>query len=126
MTHFSVHPRHRIFVKGYRFLSFAKNMGKNIGKKISKNLSGKYSQNFLIILNNYTLRTTSKRVIQKTAEVTGDLIGNKVPNRITKAPKKSQQNKSETFTNDNDKETLKERYISPGERQKNFDDVRLV
>ena len=39
-----VQPRHRIFVKGYEFLSFVKNMGTNIGKKISKNLSGTYSQ----------------------------------------------------------------------------------
>ena len=31
--------RDRIFVKGYRFLSFAKNIGKSIGKNISKNLS---------------------------------------------------------------------------------------
>ena len=38
-------PRDRIFVKSYRFLSFAKYMGKNIGKKISKNLSGKFSSN---------------------------------------------------------------------------------
>ena len=32
MTRYSVHPRHRIFVKGYGFLSFAKDMGRNIGK----------------------------------------------------------------------------------------------
>ena len=44
MTHYSVQPRDRIFMKGYGFLSFAKNMGKNIGKIISKNLSSKYSQ----------------------------------------------------------------------------------
>ena len=37
-------PRHRIFVKGYGFSSFAKNMDKNIVKNISKNLSDKYSQ----------------------------------------------------------------------------------
>ena len=30
---YSVHPRDRIFIKGYGFLSFAKNMGKNISKK---------------------------------------------------------------------------------------------
>ena len=39
---YSVQPRDRIFVNGYGFLSFAKNMGKNIGRNISKNLSGKY------------------------------------------------------------------------------------
>ena len=44
MTHYSVQPSDRIFMKGYGFLSFAKNMGKNIGKIISKNLSSKYSQ----------------------------------------------------------------------------------
>ena len=36
-----------MFVRGYRFLSFAKNMGNYINKNISKNLSGKYSQKFL-------------------------------------------------------------------------------
>ena len=41
MTRYSVQPRDRIFVKGYRFLSFAKNMVKDIGKNISKGLSGK-------------------------------------------------------------------------------------
>ena len=29
---YSVQPRDRIFIKGYGFLSFAKNIGKNIGK----------------------------------------------------------------------------------------------
>ena len=43
MMQYSVHPRDRIFVKDYGFLSFAKNMSKDIGKIISKNLSGKYS-----------------------------------------------------------------------------------
>ena len=31
------------------------------------------------------LKTSSERVIQKTAEATGDLIDNKIANRITKA-----------------------------------------
>ena len=39
---YSIEPRDRIFVKGYIFLSFAKNLGKNISKNISKDLSGKY------------------------------------------------------------------------------------
>ena len=37
MTRYSVQPKDRILVKGYRFLSFSKNMCKNIGKNISKN-----------------------------------------------------------------------------------------
>ena len=47
MMRYSIQPRDRIFVKDYRFLSSAKNMGKNIGKNISKNLSGKYSRKLL-------------------------------------------------------------------------------
>ena len=43
MIHYSIQRRDWIFVKGYEFLSFAKNMGKNI----SKNLSSKYSKKFL-------------------------------------------------------------------------------
>ena len=43
MARYSVQTRDRIFVKGYGFLSFAKNIGKNI----SKILSGKYSQKLL-------------------------------------------------------------------------------
>ena len=53
----------------------------------------------------------------KTAEATGDLIGNKIANRIIKASKNSQQNISETVTNEHDKEIPKERYVSPEERQ---------
>ena len=43
MTRYSVQRRYRTFVKDYRFLFFARNMGKNIDKNISKNLSGKYN-----------------------------------------------------------------------------------
>ena len=41
MTHYSVQPKDRMFVKSYGFLSFTKIMGRNIGKNISKNLSSK-------------------------------------------------------------------------------------
>ena len=46
MTRYSIQPRDLMFVKGYGFSSFSKNMDKNIGKNISKNLSGKYSPKF--------------------------------------------------------------------------------
>ena len=36
---YSVQPKDQIFVKGYGFLSFARNIGKNIGKHISENLN---------------------------------------------------------------------------------------
>ena len=66
MTRYSLQPRERIFVKGYGFFSFPKNMGKNNGKNISKNLSCKYSQTLLHHAKpsaRDALKTTSKRTI---------------------------------------------------------------
>ena len=76
MTCSSVQPRVQIFVKGYGFLSFAKNMGRNIGKNIIKNLSNKYSQKLMDHAKQSAtdaLKTASKRAILKTAEATGNL-----------------------------------------------------
>ena len=90
-------------------------MGKNIGKNISKNVSAKYSQKLLDHAKQSAadaFKTTSKKEIQKRAEATWDLIGNKVAIRITKVSKNSQQNNLETVTNENDKEIPIERYIS--------------
>ena len=97
-----------------------------MGKDISKSLSGKYSSGVLTmrqkLLNHAkksatdALKSSSKRVIQKTAEATGNLIDNKVAIRTTKVSKNSQQNISETVTNEYDKEIPKGRYLSPEER----------
>ena len=57
MTCYSTEPKDQILVKGYGFLPFAKNMCENIGK----NLSGKYSQVFLIMLNNLFQKEQEKR-----------------------------------------------------------------
>ena len=35
---YSTEPRNKIYAKGYRFLSFAKNMGKNLSNKYSQKL----------------------------------------------------------------------------------------
>ena len=35
---YSIEPRDRIYVKGYGFLSFAKNIGKNLSNKHGRNL----------------------------------------------------------------------------------------
>ena len=40
------------------------------------------------------LKTSSKRVIQKAVEATGDLCVNKIANKITKLSKNSQQENS--------------------------------
>ena len=76
---YSIEPRDRMYVKGYRFLSSAKNMGKNF--------SNKYGQKRLYSAKKST--TASKRAIQKTPEATGDLIGNKIADKNNKQIKKT-------------------------------------
>ena len=43
----------------------------------------------------HAFKTFSKKVIQKTEEVTGDLIGSKIADKITRSSKTSQQNNFE-------------------------------
>ena len=73
------------------------------------------------------IKTVSRREIQKTAEATGDLIGNKIVDEITSDSKKSSEELQ--IKNNLDKannEISKERCISPEERQQIIDELRLV
>ena len=59
-------------------------------KNMDKNLSGKYGQKLLDSAKKSAtnvIKTTSKRAIQKTAKTTGDLIGNKIADKITNISK---------------------------------------
>ena len=79
---YSVEPNDRIYVQGYGFLPHAKNIGTHT--TVIKNLSNKYSQKLLNTTKKSTthaIKTASKRAIQKTAETTGELIGNKIPEK---------------------------------------------
>ena len=67
---YSTESRDQMFLNGYVFLSFAKNIGQNVSK------------NFLIVLN-LMFKNACKRRIQKTAEATGDLSGNKSADETT-------------------------------------------
>ena len=60
-------------------------------------------------------KIASKRAIQKTAEATGYLIGNKIADKITSYSKNLV---NESHSNDVDNEIPKERYISPQKRKK--------
>ena len=76
-------------------------MCKKIGKSVNKNLSGNYSQKIMVHTEKFATVThtiTSKRIIQKTAEASVDLIGNNVADKITKIPKTSPYNVSETVS----------------------------
>ena len=120
---YSIGPRDRIYAKRYGFFSFAKNMGKRLSNKDSQKLidSAKKSTTDAI-------KTASKRPIQKTAEATGDLIGNKTADKITSFSRKKSarelQNNDETENVEID--TSKKRCISPEERKQIFEELRLV
>ena len=124
---YSMEPRDRIYVKGYGFLSFAKNMGKS--------LSNKYGQKRLDSTKKSAtdaIKTASKKASQKTAEATGDLIGNKIADKRRSVSKK--KSTKELHNNDKTKgeeeevgiTTPKKGYISPEERQKIIEELKLV
>ena len=103
-------------------MSFAKNIGKN--------LSNKYGKKNIDTAKKSTtdaIKTASERAIQKTAEATGDLICNKIADKITRISKKS----NKELPNNDKKEDVeitahKKRYISPERRQWIIDELRLV
>ena len=107
---YSIEPRERRYVKGYGFMSFA------------RNFSDKYSKSFMdkgIDLSKTFVKISGKKILKETAKATGDLIGNKIADKITAKPSK----KSHDEVNN---EISKERYISPEERQKIIDGLKLV
>ena len=122
---YSIESRDRIYVKGYEFLSFAKDMGKSLSNKYGQKLLDKAKKS-----TTDTIKTASKRAIQKTAEATGDLIGNKIADKITNVSKKKSVKK--LHNNDEAKEenveitTHKKIYISAKERQQIIDELSLV
>ena len=123
---YSIEPRDRIYVKGYGFLSFAKNMGKILSNKYGQKLLGSAKKS-----TTYAIKTASKRAIQKTPEATGDLIGNTISDKITSVSKKKpamELHSKELPNNDEDIEITahNKRHISPEERQQIIDELRLA
>ena len=93
---YSIESRDRVSIKGYGFL----------------------------LLEVWVIKTASKRAIQKTAEATGDLVGNKIADKITSVSKRSTK-KLPTIAEDVELTTHK-RYISAEERQQIIDELRLI
>ena len=71
---YSLEPKYRKYVQGYGFLSFARKFRDKYGKRLmdSARKTGLDAP-----------KTASKRVVQKNAEAIGDLIGNKIAEKIT-------------------------------------------
>ena len=90
--------KYRKYVKGYRFLS-ARKLGDKYGKKLMDTATKTGID---------ATKTASKWVVQKTAEALGDLIKNKIADKITSIGKTKSKEKG------NEKQKT---YIPPGKRQ---------
>ena len=113
-------------MKGYSSLSFVRNIGTH-ATKVAKNMSNKYGQKLADAGKKSAtdaINTASKRAIRKTAEATGDFVGNKAADKITSASKKPRV--EESPSTEINKEIPRERYISPKERQQIIDQLRLI
>ena len=129
---YSIEPRERRYVKGYGFLSVAKNIGTHAAN-VAKNMSNKYSQKIVDTAKKSvtdSIKTASKRAIQKTAEA---IIGNKIADKITAKPSpkdvtsaSKKSHNREIQLNEVNNEIPKERYIPPKERRKIIDELRLI
>ena len=105
---YSIEPRERRFAKESGFMSFAR----NFSDKYSKSLMDKG-----IDVSKTFAKTAGKKILKKTAKATRDLIGNKIADKITAKP----HNEDEV-----NNKIPKERYISPKERQKIIDELKLA
>ena len=103
---YSIEPRERRFVKGYDFMSFA------------RNFNDKYSKSVMDLSKTFG-KTAGKKILKETAKATGDLIGNKIADKITAKP--SKKSHDEVING-----IPKERYISSKERQKIIDELKLA
>ena len=94
---YSTETKYRKYVKGYGFLSFARTFCDKYGKKLMDTATK---------IGIDAAKTASKRVVQKTAEATGDLIGNKIADKVTLVGKSKEKTKK-----------AEQIYIPPEKRQ---------
>ena len=81
---YSLEPTYKKYVQGYGFLSFARKFGDKYGKKLintaTKVGTSKYGKKIIDATKKQGsefAKTAAKRIVQKSAEATGDLIGKK-------------------------------------------------
>ena len=104
---YSTEPRFRKYVERYGFLSFSRKFGDKYGKKLMDTVTK---------TGIVAAKTASKRVVQKITEATGDLIGNRIADKITSIGKPKEKEKTTK---------VEEIYIPPEKRQQIIDDLRL-
>ena len=81
---YSTEPKYRKYVTGYSFLSFSRKFGDKYGKKLMDTAAKTGID---------PAKIASKRVVQKTAETTGDFVENKIADKITSLGKQKVKKK---------------------------------
>ena len=126
---YSLEPSYRRYVQGQGFMSFAKNIGNKYGRKIfgksidvSKSMKKKYGKKILdnSLSAGKDFKIAGKKVLTKSAETTGDLIGNKIADKITKSTRNKDQKEDDRIM-----EETKELIIPPEKREQIIKDLKL-
>ena len=141
----SLEPEYRKYVKGYGFLSFARNFGDKYGEKLMNtaikagtNFNSKYGKKLTdtaIKADKDFATMADKKIVHKSAEATGDLIGNKIADKITSMgcskelgstigsavkPRSKKENDEANIM-----EEIQEIYIPPEKRKQIIKDLKL-
>ena len=110
----SLEPEYKKYIKGYGFLLFAQNFGDKYGKSIINSKNVKKLMDGATKKSKDFAKIAGKKIIHKSAEATGDLVGNKIADKITSMGKpRSKKEKDET----NIMEETQEIYIPPEKRK---------
>ena len=132
---YSLEPHYRRYVQGQGFMSFARNIGNKCGRKIfdksldvGKFMKEKYSKKILDSLSSFKCLSAGKdfakivvkKVLTKSAEAIGDLIGNKKVDRITKSTRNKAQKEDHRIM-----EETQEIIIPPEKREQIIRDLKL-
>ena len=119
----SLEPEYKKYIKGYGFLSFARNFGDKYGKSIINSKNVKKLMDGATKTSKDFAKIAGKKIIHKSVEATGDLVGNKIADKITSIGKpRSKKEKDET----NIMEETQEIYISPKKRKQIIKDLKLI
>ena len=114
---YSLEPTYRRYVKGYGFLSFARKIEDKYGKKLINTArkvgNSKYGKKIIDTTKTQgsEFAKTAGKIVKKSVEATGDLIRNKIADKITLLGKS--------------KNKEKEIIIPPKKRQQIINDLRL-
>ena len=91
---YSVQPKHGKYVQGHGYLSFARKFESKYGKKLvntgissaKKFITSKYGKKIIDTTEKEEInfgKIAGKKILTKSAEARGDLIGNKTADKIT-------------------------------------------